>query len=111
LSRGCRRTKLLHFFSCWPGVSRPATGCFQATPGPPATPHFYPTLAPPPKNPRRGFSRLPIGSPFTAEPWPLNKHARFAGLRPQNRVGPERMETLRPRPQWQVWRHEWDGRL
>ena len=77
--RGCKRAKLLHFFSCWPGVSRPATCYFRSTPGLPATPNFHRSFAPPPKNSRRGFSRQPIGSPFTAKPWPLNKHAGFEG--------------------------------
>jgi hypothetical protein len=32
-----------------------------------------------PKDSRRGFSSLPIGSLITAKPSPLNKHAGFAG--------------------------------
>jgi hypothetical protein len=35
----------------------------------------------------RGFSRLPIGSASPAKASPLNKRARFAGVRLQNRIG------------------------
>jgi hypothetical protein len=40
-----------------------------------------------PKDSRQGLSPSPIGSPFTAEPWPLNVHAGFEGMRLQNCIG------------------------
>ena len=42
---------------------------------------------PAPKNLRRGFAPTSIGSLVTARPTTANNHARFEGVRLQNRIG------------------------
>jgi integrase len=74
--RDCRRSKLLSSFSCRAAVS-----------GPPAHRARADVDDLPRKNSRRVLAPSPIGSPLTATPFPLNVHARFAGLCLHNRIG------------------------
>jgi len=102
LPRGCRRTKLLHFFSCWPGVSPRQPATFRPSWATGHT-HFCPTLTHR-QNSCRGFAPLRIGSASTASAFSFNKHAGLPALSLQNRVGSA--QVPKSRPDWVQRRNE-----